>query len=271
MDETTSVESLGAEREARSPGGAGQALRNLMDVAGLDPGLAALVVMAVAGILISIYLTIVHYDAKIPLVCPTSGHINCELVTSSQWSLVPFTTVPITFPGMLWFVVSGGLAIKLLGSIARGEPESRRVRQVQLVWSSLGMLTVIYLVYVEIVRLGFTFCEWCTVVHLLTFASLLIVADRFARVPLVPAQVAPRPAVRAPVKPTSNSNGAPKSNGASASADGRPSSTVVRSNGTRTGHSTAARPGGAARPKGANGARPASSARRPTQKARSKR
>src|SRR5215469_13009149 len=138
MDEARE-EALGRELASPAAGQSESLAQRLLALARLDYGLAALVVMAVIGIGVSVYLTIVHYDARIPLFCPTSGHVNCAAVTSSRWSVVPGTALPITFPGMLWFVVSGYLAIRLLQSIARGEPESPRVRQIQLVWGVLGL------------------------------------------------------------------------------------------------------------------------------------
>ena len=232
--------------ETRSPGGVGAALRNLLAIARFDPGLAALVVMALFGLGDAVYLTSVHY-AKVPLVCSTTGLINCAAVTSSQWSVVPHTQVPITIPGMLWFLVSGGLAIVLLRAVAGGTLESRRLRQAQLIWGALGALTVLYLVYVEIVELH-KLCEWCTVVHLLTFASFVVIVDRYSRVPLVAAAV---PAPRASAQWRSSS-----SVGAGRSSTQAPSAARTRPGELSGGHTAAS---------------PRSSARRAVQKPRSRR
>jgi uncharacterized membrane protein len=48
-----------------------------------------------------------------------------------------------------------------------------RRRWLQLLWTGLGLLVVVYLVYVEIVVLH-QLCEWCTVVHVLIISSLVI-------------------------------------------------------------------------------------------------
>jgi uncharacterized membrane protein len=255
MDESGGA-MLNEGRPPRMRGGLGRAWQNLLALARLDPGLAAIVGMAVIGLAVAAYLTIVHYDASLPLACPTTGHINCEAVTSSRWSVIPGTKWPITFPGMLWFAVSGWLAIRSLQSIARGESESIQVRRAQVAWGALGVLTVLYLVYTEIVTLKFTFCEWCTVVHLATFLSFVIAFDRFSRVPLVqPIRQSARAAVK-PVRSQARANGNPAPNGA-------------RASGARTAPVSATRTAGAARP---NGARPvASAARRPSQKTSGKR
>lgn len=144
------------------------------------PGLTAVALMAVAGLGISIYLTIVHYNTKVTLFCTTGGIVNCQKVTSSAWSVVPGTTIPITIPGMLWFVVSGGLAVWALVALARGAQEPARERLALLVWSGGGLAFVLYLVYAEIVLVR-QICEWCTVIHILTLATFLIALSRWQR------------------------------------------------------------------------------------------
>lgn len=125
-----------------------------------------LLVLALVGAGIAIYLTTVHY-AQVPLFCSAQGVINCERVTSSSYSVIPGTMIPITLPGLAWFVVSALLA--LLGLRQR----HRWIRGAQLAWAILGMLVVLYLVYVELVLLH-TLCLWCTAVHVIVFISLLL-------------------------------------------------------------------------------------------------
>jgi uncharacterized membrane protein len=141
-----------------------------------ERGLVALVVMAMLGIAIAAYLTTVHY-AKVPLVCSTTGIINCAQVTSSAYSVVPGTQVPITIPGMAWFLVSGGLAIAALRRIWRGRPEPARLRPIHMLWAAAGLLFALYLLYVEIVLLHHI-CEWCTAVHLLILLTFLVTLGR---------------------------------------------------------------------------------------------
>ena len=131
-----------------------------MDRPGRQPWFVpALLAIAVAGVLISGYLTITHLSA-VPLVCTVNAVVNCESVTHSPYSVVPGTSVPISVVGVAWFVVLAGLAL------------SGR-RRLQLVWTAAALLVVIYLIYVEIVVLH-QLCEWCTVLHVLIVASLLI-------------------------------------------------------------------------------------------------
>src|SRR5689334_18731604 len=131
-------------------------------------GQIALLALSIVGAAIAIYLTIVHYE-NVPLVCSTQGFIDCARVLASSYSVVPSTTIPITVPGLGWCIVSAVLA--LIGW--RLWPERRSVRVAECVWSALGMITVFYLVYVELVRLH-TLCAWCTALHVIILIMLLI-------------------------------------------------------------------------------------------------
>lgn len=155
-------------------------LSQLVTLARTQPGQVALLLMSVVGLGVSIYLTIVHYDSKVALVCTTGGVVNCQSVTSSAWSIVPFTTIPITIPGMIWFVALGALAGVGLWAVTHGQAEPARLRLTMLLWTGAGLVFVVYLVYAEIVKVQ-RICEWCTVVHLLTLGAFLIALTRWQR------------------------------------------------------------------------------------------
>lgn len=131
---------------------------------------ALLLVLSLLGVGITIYLTSVHYE-NVPLVCSETGLINCTRVISSSYSVVPGTTLPITIPGFGWCVVSAALAVAGLFA-SRGFWQSR-IRVAQFAWASAGLLVVLYLVYVEIVRLH-TICAWCTALHVIILLVFLI-------------------------------------------------------------------------------------------------
>jgi uncharacterized membrane protein len=143
--------------------------------------LAALVVMAILGLGISIYLTTVHY-AHVRLVCSAGGIVNCTQVTTSVYSVVPGTKIPITIPGMLWFLVSGGLALAAWRVQAGTGLASVRLGLAHLAWGVIGLITVLYLIYVELVRLH-AICEWCSAVHVLTLLTFLVALYRVQRLP----------------------------------------------------------------------------------------
>ncbi len=126
-------------------------------------------IVGLIGAAISVYLILVHYDQQnVPLVCSTRGFINCENVLSSPYAVVPGTSIPISVPGLLWFLVAAGLAFVAW----RGIVPDRRLLIAEVIWGALGMLTAFYLVYVELVRLH-TICAWCTALHVLILTLLI--------------------------------------------------------------------------------------------------
>jgi uncharacterized membrane protein len=137
----------------------------------------ALGAIGAAGVAISIYLTTVHY-AKAPLVCSSSGVVNCERVLSSGYSSV--FDVPISVGGIVWFAILAALG---LATLLR-TPEPPWLQPAQVAWGFLGLLTVIYLVGVEALALG-VLCAWCTALHALIVSALVLTIVRTPRLPAV--------------------------------------------------------------------------------------
>jgi uncharacterized membrane protein len=117
------------------------------------------VVAGLAGLAVSVYLTVLHYQGVVPG-CPTTGPINCDAVLSSKYSVLAGTPVPTSALGILWFAVGG--ILWLAGW-----------RRAIYAWSGVGLAFVTVLVFVEIVLLG-AICLWCTGAHLLVLAQFLI-------------------------------------------------------------------------------------------------
>jgi uncharacterized membrane protein len=151
---------------------------------GANLGAWFLLAVAVIGLGVSVYLTTLHYAGAAPL-CTTGGFVNCEGVLKSQYSFVPGTSIPVTVPGMLWFIVSGALAAISLRCSRGGIAEPRWLRPGHAIWAGLGLVSVLYFVWAELVKLR-ELCEWCTSVHILVFLSLLVALARLQR-SLVPA------------------------------------------------------------------------------------
>ncbi len=128
-------------------------------------------VAGVGGVGVSIYLTAVHY-AGFALACPAGALINCEQVLSSPYAVVAGTSVPTSAAGVVWFAASAAISIAILA----GLPWLRA----QVAWSSIGILTVLYLVFVEIVSLG-AICVWCTAAHVLVLAIFMVSLTIFTR------------------------------------------------------------------------------------------
>jgi uncharacterized membrane protein len=132
-------------------------------------GQVVLVILACLSLAISIYLTIVHYNSSVQLVCSASGLIDCENVLTSKYSVVPGTTIPVSIPGILWSVVALVLPLAAL----KFGPELRVARIAEFGWGIFGLLTVLYLVYAEIVQIH-KLCAWCTGVHFIVLFYLLL-------------------------------------------------------------------------------------------------
>jgi uncharacterized membrane protein len=129
--------------------------------AGARTGLTPLLI-ALIGLAISVYLTIEHYTASTALACPESATINCQKVTTSQWSHVG--PVPVTVLGLAFFV-----AMALLCS-----PPAWRIRSLDALRTGaamVGVLTALYLLWIELFRVD-AICLWCTAVHLCTLVLL---------------------------------------------------------------------------------------------------
>ena len=132
--------------------------------------LAGLVV-AVAGLVVSAYLTVAHY-ANVPLACVTTGPVDCGAVTSSSFSVIPGTAIPITILGLVWFAASGGAFW-----VESRDDSPDWVFLAHFVLAIAGLGFVLYLVYAELVVIN-RICEWCTIVHLLVIATFFITLRR---------------------------------------------------------------------------------------------
>jgi uncharacterized membrane protein len=131
------------------------------------PRLVALVA-ALAGVGVSIYLTIEHYSNSVTLACPESSTINCLKVTTSKWATI--AGVPVAVLGLAFFVV---MAVLL------AVPSQRRELEVlRMVGAAGGLAMVFYLLYIELFKVD-AICLWCTAVHLLTAVMFVAVLWEF--------------------------------------------------------------------------------------------
>jgi len=119
----------------------------------------AALALSLAGVGISIYLTLLHY-AGVPPACPMSGPVDCEAVLTSSYSVIAGSTVPTSVAGIVWFAVSAVIW-------------GWRIGPLHLLWSAIGLATALYLVFVELVVIR-VICLWCTAAHVLVFAIALI-------------------------------------------------------------------------------------------------
>jgi uncharacterized membrane protein len=117
--------------------------------------------LSLAGLGVSIYLTIAHFNQSVSLVCPASSTINCEKVTTSPQSYAFGIPVAVL-----------GLAFYLFMAVANS-PWAWRMAWPPLRWARIGsvvvgILFVLYLIYCELFKIG-AICLWCTSIHVITF------------------------------------------------------------------------------------------------------
>lgn len=124
--------------------------------------------LTIAGIAVSTYLTIAHYTSPNVLACSSSGTINCERVTTSAQST--FLGIPVALLGLLWFVA---MAVLCLPTAWRAS--SPLVHWARLLGAVAGVGFALWLVYAELFIID-AICLWCTVAHLLAFALFVLVA-----------------------------------------------------------------------------------------------
>jgi uncharacterized membrane protein len=128
-------------------------------------------VLSLAGLGVSIFLTIAHYTSTSILDCSANGLVDCAKVTTSSQSMV-FGVFPVAVLGLAFYVFM----------TAVNSPWGWRLR-VPLVWwarigsAVVGIGFVLYLVYAELIQIG-NICLWCTSVHVITFLlfALLVFA-----------------------------------------------------------------------------------------------
>jgi len=119
--------------------------------------MVASLALSLAAVGISSYLTVTHYSDPAALACPDTGIVNCTLVTTSSSSVM--LGIPLAVLGLVWSVVMTALNVPWAWRSARAWVDRSR-----LVASGAGAAMVLYLLYVELFRIG-AICLWCTAMH----------------------------------------------------------------------------------------------------------
>ena len=127
-------------------------------------------VLAMAGLGVSIYLTIAHFTDKPLAGCSESGLVNCTKVTTSPQSYV--FGIPVAVLGLAFFLAAVALMSPWAWQWAR-----REVALIRIASLAVAMGFVLYLLYAELFIIG-SICLYCTSVHVLTF--ILFVLTVFA-------------------------------------------------------------------------------------------
>jgi uncharacterized membrane protein len=127
----------------------------------------ATLLLGIAGLGVSVYLTITHFDTHVALACPQTSTFNCETVTTSAQSHI--VGIPVAVLGLAYFVPV--IALCLPAAWRSGD---RRVHLARLALSVTGVAMIIYLIIAELFLIK-AICLWCSSVHVITFILFVII------------------------------------------------------------------------------------------------
>ena len=125
-------------------------------------------VLALAGLGVSIYLTIAHFTESALAGCSESGLVNCTKVTTSPQSFV--FGIPVAVLGLAFFV----FAVVIMSPWA-WRASRREIHLVRIASLVVGIGFVLYLIYAELFIIG-SICLYCTSVHAITFVLFVLTA-----------------------------------------------------------------------------------------------
>ena len=125
-------------------------------------------VLALAGLGVSIYLTIAHFTESKLAGCSESGLVNCTKVTTSAQSYV--FGIPVAVLGLAFFV----FAVVIMSPWA-WRASRREIHLARIASLVVGIGFVLYLVYAELFTIG-SICLYCTSVHAITFVLFALTA-----------------------------------------------------------------------------------------------
>ncbi|MGH7449034.1 MAG: vitamin K epoxide reductase family protein [Longimicrobiales bacterium] len=133
----------------------------------------AIALLALLGILISVYMAAYSFGLLGSIVCGTGG---CETVQNSPWAV--FLGVPVPIIGLVGY---GGLfALALLGIQPRFE-DDRRIALLLIAGAAAGAAFSAYLTYLEATVI-LAWCRWCIVSAILAGLILLFTLPEFRRI-----------------------------------------------------------------------------------------
>jgi uncharacterized membrane protein len=136
--------------------------------------------VAMAGLGVSIYLTIAHFTESTLAGCSETGLVNCTKVTTSPQSYV--FGIPVAVLGLAFYL----FAVAAMSPWA-WRSRRREVHIVRLASTVVGIGFVLYLIYAELFIIG-SICLYCTSVHVLTFVLFALTAFAAAAWGLDPAK-----------------------------------------------------------------------------------
>ena len=154
-----------------------------------------MIVLAVVGIGLTTYLTIVHY-AGIKVAC-VQGHDECEAVQTSIYS--ELVGVPVALLGLIGYIA-------ILGTLVLPESETTRLATLALTLGGFGFSC--YLTYREVFSLE-KICEWCVSSAILLTILTCLSLWRFLRGAAPPQNAVPDVGAPSAADPRTRLGGVP--------------------------------------------------------------
>jgi uncharacterized membrane protein len=138
-------------------------------------------VLALAGLGVSIYLTYAHYTESTLAGCnEKAGIVNCGEVTTSSESMI-FGAIPVALTGLIYYV----FMVAIMSPWAWNSTWEW-MPKIRLAAAVAGVGMILYLIYAELFQIG-AICLYCTSVHVITFLIFALVAVSAALYGLSPA------------------------------------------------------------------------------------
>jgi uncharacterized membrane protein len=133
----------------------------------------AIALLALIGVLISIYMSAYHFGWLGSLVCGTGG---CETVQNSPWAT--FAGVPVPVIGLVGYGLL--LMLSVMGIQERFE-DDRRIPLLLTTGAAIGLAFSAYLTYLE-ASVIHAWCRWCIVSAILATLIFVFTVPEFRRI-----------------------------------------------------------------------------------------
>ena len=117
-------------------------------------------ILALIGFGLSLYLTIAHYTTPEILSCAENSIVNCAKVTTSSYATI--LGIPVALLGLLYYVSMIPMQLPIAW-----RNKSVALKRVRLASSIIGIVMILWLIYVELFKLN-AICLYCTGVHIIT-------------------------------------------------------------------------------------------------------
>lgn len=123
----------------------------------------AMASIVILGIIISVYLTYVHFEPA-GLYCPNTGIIDCEQVLTSSYSAI--LGIPLAIQALVWFAVLGVLTFyKRLWGISS-------FHVIRDVWLIIGLGGIVY--SITAMHLIGKICIYCSSLDVLIACAAIV-------------------------------------------------------------------------------------------------